>query len=124
MDEQVSTYLEYVESGVLRAPLNKHGELLRTVTEFRDGILNGAPSDLMCFAVCAPLQSYLHMCGTDTALIHGEFEGWMNHVWLEMEDGQIIDPTFDQITKWINKPLPPVYIGPKPDWYPDESPMD
>ncbi len=71
----------------------------------------------MCYAVCAPLQSYLSLCGYETSLVHGtvdlpDYDA--DHVWLELADGRIIDPTADQF-KELN--LPPVYIGPLPTCY-------
>lgn len=82
-------------------------ELRRVVTEFRDGILCGRPSEGMCFAVCAALQGYLDMFGLDTEMVEANFAE-INHVWLRLPDGRIIDPTADQFG------LPPVYIGPLP----------
>lgn len=87
-------------------------------TEFREGILNGGTSLDMCFAVCAPLQSYLEMCGYQTELVMG-YVGSGNHYWLRLPDGTIIDPTADQFNYLLKKrnKMPPVYIGDKPDWY-------
>lgn len=94
--------------------------LLKTVTEFRKGILDKRPSDGMCFAVCAPLRGFLSMCGTETAMVQGDFDGYINHVWLKLADGRIIDPTADQLMNLLGRSMPPVYVGPKPAWYPDE----
>ena len=97
-----------------------HDKELREVVEgFKMGILNGKTSARMCAVVCYPLQGYLSFMGVETKLIEGDF-GEINHVWLELEDGRIIDPTADQffIIWGINK-MPPVYIGVKPDFYPE-----
>lgn len=80
------------------------------MTGFRSGILDGRPSRMMCFAVCAPLQAYLSMCGVETALVEAHFEE-CNHVWLQLPDGRILDPTADQFG------FPRVYIGPVPRQY-------
>jgi hypothetical protein len=77
---------------------------------FRRGILGKRAARDMCFAVCAPLQSYLSLCGVETRLVEGNF-GTTNHFWLELLDGTIIDPTADQFPE-LN--LPAIYIGPRP----------
>lgn len=93
--------------------------LKQIVTSFRKGILNGRSSELMCMAVCLPLQGYLSMLGYNTKLVEADFEspyGSVNHVWLEMDDETIIDPTADQFSgKWMK--LPKVYIGKIPEVY-------
>jgi hypothetical protein len=77
---------------------------------FRHGILGKRPARDMCFAVCAPLQSYLSLCGVETRLVEGNF-GATNHFWLELPDGTVIDPTADQFPE-LN--LPATYVGPRP----------
>jgi hypothetical protein len=102
----------------------KEKQLLKTVTGFRAGILGKQPSNYMCFAVCAPLQGYLSMLGCEAAMIDGEVDAGefvYGHVWLELPDGKIIDPTADQI-EGLN--LPPVYIGPMPPSYSKEKTWD
>lgn len=100
----------------------KDEELLEVVTEFREGILDGEDSYLMCFVVCSPLQSYLSCMGIKTKMIKRDFNIPMldciiNHVWLELKDGRIIDPTADQFNQVRHDKMPPVYIGEKLDWY-------
>ena len=91
--------------------------LLTIVRGFRRGILAGRKSRDMCFAVCAPLQAYLSCCiGIETELIEGDFER-CNHIWLQLPDGRIIDPTADQFKTPEGKRMPKVYIGPLPEWY-------
>lgn len=91
--------------------------LQRTAEGFRKGILGKGSSKFMCRAVCMPLQGYLHAMGIETALI----AGWvdlrdydMDHTWLRLVDGRILDPTADQFDELG---LPPVYIGPMPEAY-------
>ena len=91
-------------------------KLKRLVSEFRRGILGDHPPDMMCFAVCAPLQSYLAIMGIETRLIEMDF-GRVNHVWLQLNDGRIIDPTADQFMSLGGTKMPKVYIGELPDWY-------
>lgn len=84
--------------------------LIRIVAGFRAGILNGRPSALMCFAVCAPLHTYLSLLGVETRMVEARFAE-VNHVWLALEDGRILDPTADQFG------LEPVYLGSLPRSY-------
>ena len=85
--------------------------LIRFATEFRAGILDGDPSDMMCFAVCAPLASMLRLSGVETELVESDL-GEVNHYWLRLADGRVLDPTADQFN-WCNtEQLPPVYLGP------------
>lgn len=86
--------------------------LTRIAEDFRDGLLNGRHSRLMCFAVCAPLQSLLSISGIETELVEVEFPG-INHFYLRLLDGRILDPTADQFD------LPAVYLGPVPEKYRD-----
>ena len=82
----------------------------RIATAFRHGLLGTRPSAGMCFAVCAPLQSYLALLGCDTELIGVDW-GTTNHVWLKFPDGRILDPTADQFPNLgVN-----VYLGPVPE---------
>ena len=80
-------------------------------TEFREGLLNGKPTPGLCFAVCAPLAGYLDFAERlQTKLIEVDFPH-TNHVWIELDENTILDPTADQFG------LAPVYIGPVPDQY-------
>lgn len=82
---------------------------------FRRGILDGRRSDMMCFAVCAPLASLLNLNGVQTALVESIVdldEGEINHFWLRLLDGRALDPTIDQFKKFMGKRLPKVYLGP------------
>lgn len=89
--------------------------IVKVATEFRAGILDGRRSDLMCFAVCAPLQGYFRACcGVDMELIEGNVrfdDGEINHFWLRMADGRVLDPTIDQFKMFMGKRLPKVYLG-------------
>lgn len=104
----------------------KRRELMKFVHNFRRGILNGCQSHRMCFAVCAPLQTLLSMAGVETELVEVDFMNAaadeaavpMNHVYLRLADGTIIDPTADQFSSDVVK-FPKVYIGPLPLQYQD-----
>lgn len=96
-------------------------QLISAAREFREGIIDGKPPDNFCFMVCAPLQGWLAFVGVETHLRTGWFKFpkyEMNHIWLEREDGTIIDPTADQLKTHGLPKMPAVYVGPKPDWYP------
>jgi hypothetical protein len=83
---------------------------------FRKGLLSGGSPEFMCYAICAPLQGLLWLEGIETNLTHGWVQCGtydMDHVWLELQDGRILDPTADQFPL----SLPPVYLGELPAQY-------
>lgn len=88
-------------------------ELIAFVTEFRDGILDGRPSNWMCAAICMPLAPLLKMHGIITEIVESDL-GHCNHVWLRMpRTGWALDPTGDQFANLMpGRELPPVYFGP------------
>lgn len=88
-------------------------ELVSIATEFRSGILDDGLPLLMCFAVSAPLQAYLKVFHDfATELVEGDL-GHMNHFWLSLPDGRVLDPTADQLNVMVGPlGLPPVYLGP------------
>lgn len=66
----------------------------------------------MCMVVAAPLQGLLSaLYGVETELVEVEFET-INHVYLRLPDGRILDPTADQFPG-----MPDVYLGPWPEVY-------
>lgn len=93
-------------------------EIRRIVYNFRAGILDGKSSAFMCIAVCLPLQGFLSFLGHATEVVKGVVNSSdceFFHTWLKWDD-LIIDPTADQLHV-VGRKMPPVYIGPKPDWY-------
>jgi hypothetical protein len=71
----------------------------------------------MCFAVSTALEGYLSMEGIKCRLQKGKILGF-EHYWLILPDtGDILDATADQFQKPDGTAMPPVYVGPKPDWY-------
>ena len=91
-------------------------ELCKIASGVRRGILGKQSSDRMCLAVCLPLQGYLSFfCRLETELVEGDFDH-INHYWLKLPDGRILDPTADQFST-PERPMPKVYLGPLPDWY-------
>lgn len=89
-------------------------ELLEFTQEFRDGILDGGPSDMRCFMVCAPLVTLLNMSGVPAKLEEAKsvrtVYGECNHVWIKLSDGRVLDPTADQFNSRRRK-MPPIYLG-------------
>jgi hypothetical protein len=85
-------------------------EIVEFAREFRDGVLGGGSSRLMCFAICAPLETLLGLSGVECELVEADF-GYINHVWLKLPNGDILDPTADQFG------FEPVYLGPLPWQY-------
>ena len=94
----------------------KQSELIKVVRGFRRGILDGRQSRHMCVAVCLPLQGYLSFLGVKSKIMEGETPD-VNHVWLRLSDGTIIDPTAHQFPRPDGGKMPAVYVGPQPEWY-------
>lgn len=86
-------------------------ELIEFAAEFREGILDGSPSDMMCFAIVAPLAGLLSIYGIEADVIEGDL-GVCNHYWLRLADGRVLDPTADQFNYCNSQQMPPVYLGP------------
>lgn len=89
-------------------------ELVTFAAEFRQGILDGRPSDLMCYAVSAPLATLLGMYGVENELVETDMAdlpfSTHAHWWIRLSDGRALDATADQFND-ERKPLPPVYLG-------------
>lgn len=85
-------------------------EIIRYAASFRRGIIGKASSAMMCYAICAPLEGLLNLPGMQLEEVHFPE---INHVWLRLSDGRILDPTADQ----FGHGLPPVYLGPVPGIY-------
>ena len=58
------------------------------------------------------MVSYLEICGYQCALTKG-YVGKMEHYWITLPDGRIVDPTSDQ----FSEDMPEIYIGVKPNHY-------
>lgn len=50
-------------------------------------------------------------------LIDGAVACGSGHYWLDMLDGNILDPTASQFKRPNGKRMPQIYHGPKPEWY-------
>ena len=84
-------------------------ELIEFANEFREGILDGRPSNLMCAMVSWPLASLLRCTGVDCDTVESELPE-MNHIWIRLADGRTLDPTADQFST-AGKKYPKVYLG-------------
>lgn len=87
--------------------------LTEIARDFREGILGGGPSFMMCAAVSWPLAAYLRSIhGVDCETIESDF-GECNHIWIKFADGRALDPTLDQFNRWFPwKNYPDVWLGP------------
>ena len=94
----------------------KDSELLRVAEEFRDGILDGQSSYMMCHVVSYPLQGFLQTLGVKSEVTVGDI-GFANHVWLTLDDGRILDPTIDQYSQYDWCPKVKVYLGKELPFY-------
>jgi hypothetical protein len=91
-------------------------KIKRIAIEFRKGILGDRQSKSWCFAVSAPLCSYLSVCGIRGNVVEGKV-GRHHHCWIELKDGRIVDATADQFKNPDGEPMPSVFVGLKPEWY-------
>jgi hypothetical protein len=65
----------------------------------------------MCAAVCWPLSTLLEVSGIPNRCVEGDL-GECNHIWIELNDGRVLDPTADQFNYFPGQNMPPVYLGP------------
>src|SRR5689334_11816299 len=85
-------------------------QLIEFTAAFRDGILDGDDSWMMCAAVCYPLVTLLNMHGVKAELVETDL-GECNHIWMRLADGRALDPTADQFNKLFGYEYPAVYLG-------------
>jgi hypothetical protein len=90
-------------------------QILKIATEFRKGILGRRKSHRMCAMVSFGLQGYLGFVGLHSKVCEGIVlmpgsEAVINHIWLELPDGRVLDPTADQFNDGETI-YPPVYLG-------------
>jgi hypothetical protein len=103
---------------------NQAKELKTISTLFSKGILAGRESKNFCYMVSAALCGYLKFCGYNCHLQKGDIKISKNvvleHYWIKMNDGNIVDATADQYNNATRK-MPRVYVGNKPVWYKEEE---
>lgn len=92
-------------------------EIIQFANRVRDDILNGNTSHTYCYLISSPLQERLRSIGIDTVMINISLltpSIYTSHVYLQLEDGRILDATADQFPE---AELPPVYLGEFPETY-------
>jgi hypothetical protein len=64
----------------------------------------------MCAAISGPLCAALATMGVSSRLMESDL-GECNHVFLQLQDGRVLDPTADQFNWCSARHLPGVYLG-------------
>ena len=64
----------------------------------------------MCAAISGPLWAALSVMGLSTRLMESDL-GECNHVFIELNDGRVLDPTADQFNWCSSYQFPEVYVG-------------
>lgn len=102
-------------------------ELITTCRDFRGGLLGEGKSGLgMCAVVCLPLSSFLSaVCSVKAECFicdHADHptSPSLNHVWMELADGRVLDPTFDQFCS--DEPVD-IYLGPPTEFHQNGRPF-
>lgn len=75
-------------------------ELLQDASEFRDAIFGDKDSARMCAAISDPLCAALEVKGVPAQVMESN-PGESNHVFIQLQDGRVLDPTADQFN-WCN----------------------
>lgn len=65
----------------------------------------------MCVALSAPLHAALSLLAIPCRLCASTVGGWA-HVFLQLGDGRVLDPSADQFNEHTPESLPAVYLGP------------
>jgi len=91
-------------------------ELVEFATEFRAGVLGGKSSRGRCAIVSWPLAGLFRSNGVDCECVEGELTD-INHIWIELADGRVLDATADQFDGF-----PPVYLGVRASIHPPSLP--
>lgn len=97
-------------------------QLIRFAKSFRTGIIGRKAGDYACFMVCAPLAPLLRHSGVKAEMRDGWIAldvGSINHYWIELADGRVLDPTAEQFNKRLGLDLPRVYLGPPTQIHPN-----
>lgn len=80
-------------------------ELLRYAAEFRFAVIGDGISSRMCAAISDPLCAAINVIGVSGQVMECALDS-CNHVFIQLADGRVLDPTADQFS-----PLPAVYLG-------------
>ncbi len=81
-------------------------QLLRCATQFRKGLIGKGGSYMCCGMISWPLAALLGASGVKCRTVEGDL-GHCNHIWIELEDGRVLDPTADQFNEFGFPPMPP-----------------
>jgi hypothetical protein len=85
-------------------------DLLTYAREYREAVLRGDSSERMCAALSAPLHAAFQILGIPTQLVETDL-GECVHIFLQLADGRVLDPTADQFNWCSRQKLPGVYLG-------------
>lgn len=92
-----------------------HLEIATYSTMFRRGLLQGSDSDRMCAALAGPLCAALLVLGEKARCMESVLVGdshVSNHVFIELEDGLVLDPTADQFNgELAGAAFDEIYLG-------------
>ena len=90
-------------------------DIIDFAMEFRSGILEDKRSSYgMCFAICAPLSTLLILSNVNCEMVESSHEdieesNFLSHCWIKLDDGRVLDPTYDQFNEENGDPI---YLGP------------
>ncbi|MGF1612143.1 MAG: hypothetical protein ACFCUQ_22310 [Kiloniellales bacterium] len=89
-------------------------ELIGIAAGIRCATLARYPPRGMCFMVANPLAGLLRFYGMETRLVEGNIEiqgHTVNHFWIALPDGRVLDPTADQFNGAGLGDWPRIYLG-------------
>lgn len=85
-------------------------EILQYASEFRFAVIGDRNSARMCAAISAPLCAALVVLGVPSLVMESNLCD-CNHVFIQLQDGRVLDPTADQFNWCSSSHLPGVYLG-------------
>jgi len=91
-------------------------EIKKYARDFRKGMFGNQKGDGLCFAVSFPLCGALKFMGVNCRVGHFQvngFDSFDEHYAIIVEDGKLLDATYDQ----IKKGNPKIYFGEMPENY-------
>lgn len=98
-------------------------EISLYATEFRNRVLRGRSSSMMCVALSAPLMAALDAQGVACELQEtGQYD--LLHSFIKLDDGLVLDVTADQFNRYGESSFPPVYLGPPTRFHMPATAMD
>ena len=88
-------------------------KILKLACQIRNIYVGNNSSRGYCILVSQKLHRELIAVGCPCTVMQGSV-GRHGHLWVQLEDGRILNATGDQFTRHR---LPPVYLGPRPHCY-------